>query len=305
MEFRFMEYLATHGKTYASAEEFMLRWNNWAMVDEFITEFNADESNTHRVGHNKFSDWTVAERKAMNGLTNMKRNKPESYKTYDTTGLPDSVNWVDAGAVTPVKDQGQCGSCWSFSATGGLEGAYFVAGNTLTSFSEEQLVECAGLAYGNMACYGGWYYSAWDYFKTHEAETEGDYPYTSGNGGWSTCEYDSSKGVTNVSSYAAVTSNDPDSLKAALVNQPVSVAIEADKLVFQFYTEGVITSSSCGTTLDHAVLAVGYGTEDGTEYFLVKNSWASTWGDQGYVKIGVASGSGICGINEEPYTVSV
>lgn len=102
----------------------------------------------------------------------------------------DSVDWVTAGAVTAVKDQGQCGSCWSFSATGGLEGAYFLAGNTLTAFSEQQLVECAGYAYGNMACYGGWYYQAWDYLKTHGSETEEDYPYTSGiTGTWASCDY--------------------------------------------------------------------------------------------------------------------
>jgi len=158
-----------------------------------------------------------------------------------------------------------------------------------------------------LACYGGWYYSAWDYLKTHEAETEQDYPYTSGNGGWSSCEYESSKGITSVVSYAAVTPNDPDQLKAALNEQPTSVAIEADKLVFQFYTSGVITGSGCGTTLDHAVLATGYGTDDSTgeEFFMVKNSWGTSWGDNGYVRIGVASGSGVCGINEEPYTVEV
>jgi len=157
-----------------------------------------------------------------------------------------------------------------------------------------------------MACYGGWYYSAWDYLKDHEAMTEADYPYTSGNGGWSTCEYESSKGVTNVASYAAVTANSPDQLKAALNNQPVSVAIEADQTVFQFYTSGVLTGDACGTTLDHAVLAAGYGTDDTYgDYFLVKNSWAASWGDAGYIKIGVADGAGVCGINQEPYTVSV
>jgi len=147
----------------------------------------------------------------------MQMKAAENVKVYETSNA-DGVNWVDAGYVTAVKDQGQCGSCWSFSATGGLEGAYVMAGNALTSFSEEQLVECAGLKYGNMACYGGWYYSAWDYLMDAEAETESDYPYTSGSGGWSTCEYDSSKGVTNVASYAAVTPNQPDQLKAALNN---------------------------------------------------------------------------------------
>jgi C1A family cysteine protease len=303
MEFKFMQYVAEHGKQYTDAAEYMLRFNIFQQTEDFINMHNAS-GETHTVGHNFMSDWTVAERSNLLGLKNMPRQAPKDVKIYPAPN-GDSKNWVDDGAVTPVKDQGQCGSCWSFSATGGLEGAYFVAGNTLTSFSEEQLVECAGLAYGNMACYGGWYYSAWDYLKSNEAMTEDDYPYTSGNGGWSTCEYDSSVGVTNVKSYAAVTSNDPDQLAAAIDTQPVSVAIEADKLVFQFYSSGVITGDSCGTTLDHAVLAVGYGTEDGTDYFLVKNSWAETWGDAGYVKIGRTSGSGVCGINEEPYTVTV
>lgn len=236
----------------------------------------------------------------------MPRTEAKNFKVRAPASA-DSVDWRDEGAVTAVKDQGACGSCWSFSATGCLEGAYFLAGNTLTSFSEQQLVECAGYAYGNMACYGGWYYQAWDYLKTHSAETEGDYPYTSGTTGtWSSCAYDSSMGVTNVSSYDAVAVNDLSAMYAAIAEQPVSVAIEADTMVFQSYTSGVITSAACGTNLDHAVLAVGYGTDaTGVAYFLVKNSWATVWGDEGYVKIGAVDGEGICGINMNSYTVSV
>jgi len=267
---------------------------------------NNSGNETHVAGHNYLSDWTVAERQSLLGLKNAPR--VEAMNTVERpAATASSVNWVTAGAVTDVKDQGGCGSCWSFSATGGLEGAYQLAGNKLTSFSEQQLVECAGYAYGNMACYGGWYYQAWDYLKDHLAETESDYPYTSGTTGtWSSCNYQESKGVVNVSSYAAVTPNSLDDMYSAIAQQPTSVAIEADTAVFQSYTSGVITSAACGTSLDHAVLAVGYGTDsNGVAYFLVKNSWAATWGEDGYVKIGATEGEGVCGINMNSYTVSV
>jgi C1A family cysteine protease len=138
--------------------------------------------------------------------------------------------------------------------------------------------------------------------------TESDYPYTSGTTGtWESCAYDASEGVTNVSSYAAVTPSDLDAMYAAIAQQPVSVAIEADTTYFQTYVSGVLTdAASCGVSLDHAVLAVGYGTDsDGVAYFLVKNSWNTTWGDEGYVKIGAVEGDGVCGINMNSYTVAV
>lgn len=143
MEFKFMQFVAEHGKQYTDAAEYMLRFNIFQQTEDFINMHNAS-GETHTVGHNFMSDMTVAERSNMLGLKNMPRQAPKDVKIYPAPN-GDSKNWVDDGAVTPVKDQGQCGSCWSFSATGGLEGAYAVAGNTLTSFSEEQLVECAGL----------------------------------------------------------------------------------------------------------------------------------------------------------------
>jgi len=133
--------------------------------------------------------------------------------------------------------------------------------------------------------------------------TEASYPYTA-KSSFSSCDYDPDHGICYVDTYAAVSADSSDSLMTALNTQPVSVAIEADTAVFQYYTGGVITSSGCGTYIDHAVLAVGYGTEDGTQYFLVKNSWGSSWGDSGYVKIGMGSGEGICGIQTYPYTVT-
>lgn len=138
---------------------------------------------------------------------------------------------------------------------------------------------------------------AFEYVIKYGLEEESVYPYTGyGNG----CQYDKSKVVATLSSYADVTPRSSSQLKAALNKNPVSVAIEADKSVFQSYRSGIITSSKCGTNLDHGVLAVGYGEENGTEYYIVKNSWGSSWGEDGYVRLAIVDGAGICGIQEQP-----
>ena len=220
--------------------------------------------------------------------------------TLDASLNADSVNWVEAGAVTPVKDQGQCGSCWAFSTTGSLEGAHFVATGDLLSFSEQQLVDCAFLAYGNLGCSGGLQDNAYNYYEAgYKAELESVYPaYTASR---SSCRYDESSATSvTVSDYTHVTENNVDQMKAGLNIAPLAIAIEADKFCFQTYSSGVFDNTKCGTNLDHAVLAVGYGTENGQEYWLVKNSWNTTWGDEGYIKIAIVDGEGICGVQMDP-----
>ena len=229
-------------------------------------------------------------------------------KMFTDSSNGDQVDWVKAGAVTPVKDQGYCGSCWAFSATGALEGKHFVESGNLVSFSEQQLVSCASLSYGNHGCSGGWQYNAFKYWEDYNAETEEAYPYSTGTylGYKVSCHYDASSTTdVSVSAYDFVTPKSVSQLKAALAQAPVAVVIEASH-VFQYYKSGILDDASCGTTLDHAVLLVGWGYDDGLQkdFWLVKNSWNTTWGDNGYIRIAIVDGDGICGIQMEPQTVT-
>lgn len=287
-----MQHIAANGLSYGTIEEYNFRLDLFKSVDAQINAHNQTNS-TYTLGHNFLSTMTQGEKKKLTGFQAVGANTETKIFTPSNA---DSVNWVTKGGVTPVKNQASCGSCWAFSSTGGMEGAHFVASGKLLSFSEQQLVSCDRLNHG---CNGGSMALAFRYYKNNAAVLEADYPYTSGTGKVAACQ---SKTATDVktSSYSMVTANNPDQLKAALDKAPVSVAIEADKIAFQSYQSGVLTGSACGTQLDHGVLAVGYGTENGTPYYLVKNSWGPTWGAAGYIKIGIESGAGVCGIQEQP-----
>jgi len=302
MEYQFMKYVAEWNKSYGTKQEYEFRFGLFKKHMIAMAEHNNQNGQTSTIGLNMFSDMTNEEFKKMNGYKNVANTKVEDKtQLFDTTDLADSIDWRQKGGVTPVKDQGQCGSCWSFSTTGAMEGAHFVATGELLSLSESNLVDCSWLNHG---CNGGLMPIAFRYAEKHALETEKEYPYHP-NTGLFACKYKKSMGKVKVSSYVNVKRSSVEQLKAALNKGPVSVAIQADQPVFHGYTGGIITSTSCGTSLDHGVLAVGYGVEDGQEYYIVKNSWTAAWGEKGFVRIGVAEGSGICGIQlsaSQPYT---
>jgi KDEL-tailed cysteine endopeptidase len=297
----FANFQERFSKRYETIRELEDRFS--VFKNNFMSIFlhNNDITQNFTLGINQFTDLTSEEFK--NYVRGSLKGPVTGYgcKTFATSSdnIPDSIDWRTKGAVTSVKDQGQCGSCWTFSATGAVEGAWAIAGNKLVDLAEQELVDCAeGHKYGSHGCSGGMMDGAFKYIKERGQCTNAEYPYTSGTtmeeGKCKNCEP-----VAQIMGCEDIMQNDQLALKAAVSQQPVSIAIEADTMYFQSYKSGVLDSAKCGTNLDHGVLIVGYGEENGLKYWLVKNSWSTTWGDNGYVKIlrsDSHADAGICGV---------
>jgi len=290
-EAEWAQYKVTHGKKYSgSAEEFLRRniyQENKKIIDAHNAEYKEGKQ-SFTMGVNQFTDMPNAEYNAkMNRYT--AAQKPTATATFigldDNVSLPTKVDWRLKGAVTAVKNQGQCGSCWAFSTTGSTEGQNAIKNKELISLSEQQLVDCAGGKWGNMGCNGGLMDQGFDYIKAVGGlEKESTYRYTAKDG---SCKFSKTKVVVSISGHTDVRRGDENALKQAVATVgPISVAIDASHMSFQSYQGGIYNEPKCSSSrLDHGVLAVGYGTEGGKDYWLVKNSWTTSWGDEGYIKM--------------------
>jgi len=313
----FQAWANDHSKEYDSDEEKEYRMRVW-MQNHIKIELHNNQvpEPKFKLGHNAFSDMTQDEYAEFNKLgahasksgklsAEQKVNPMAESATFRALEdpmfeKPKEVNWVKLGGVTPIKNQGACGSCWAFSTTGALEGAKFIKTGELVALSEQNLLDCD---HKDLGCNGGLMDNA---FKFDEKSgglcSEKDYPYEAKQG--KKCNPMNCEDVpgTIVSTFYDVPKGDAKALMAAVAMQPISVAIQADQFVFQFYKTGVLTDDKCGKQgmIDHGVLAVGFGTDSKTNepYWLVKNSWGDSWGEKGYIRMSRNSENdfGMCAI---------
>lgn len=313
---RFRTWVDTHRIVANDDHHLAHMFENWLSNDKFIFETNA-KNLTYTVGHNAFSGMNSDEFAEFMGFRANQELLAKgdgflrgSVKTVQQEGimdlesLPTSVDWRTKGVVSEVRDQGQCGSCWAFSGTSTIESAVAIKTGHLYDLSEQQAVSCAGLRYGNLGCNGGMYNNLFNWDKTGIC-SEASYPYTSGEtketgSCQTTCTPISE---TKVQSYVTVTPYSDSSMMTALNVEPINIAIQADSKSFQMYKSGIYTDlQGCGNTLDHAVVLVGYSSENGQDYYILRNSWGN-WGESGYMRIGRGSQYGkygMCGLLSEP-----
>ncbi|EKX39047.1 hypothetical protein GUITHDRAFT_154556 [Guillardia theta CCMP2712] len=268
-----MEIIRAHNALYELGEE------TFSMAANQFADMTAEEFKRTVLGYKP-------ELKGKRLLQGLNSGKNCTHRSNNST-RPKAIDWRTKSAVTPVKNQGQCGSCWSFSTTGAVEGAWVVAGHPLISLSEEELVQCDTKS--DQGCNGGLMDNAYAWIiQNGGIAAEDVYPYISGNGTTGVCHVAFlSKKVASISDWCDLKPEDESDLELALVQQPVAVAIEADQSSFQFYNGGVLPAKKCGTKLDHGVLAVGYGYDKKHKmhYWIVKNSWGAEWGDEGYIRL--------------------
>ncbi|XP_062212441.1 senescence-specific cysteine protease SAG39-like [Phragmites australis] len=304
MAARHEKWMAQHGRTYKDEAEKARRLEIFRANAKLIDSFNAAGENGHRLATNRFADLTDEEFRA--ARTGYRRPLPAAgsgrfrYENLSLADAPQSMDWRRMGAVTGVKDQGSCGCCWAFSAVAAVEGLNKIRTGRLVSLSEQELVDCD--VYGDdQGCDGGLMDNAFSFIAARGGlASESAYPYREEDG---SCRSSAAAvRAASIRGHEDVPANNEAALAAAVAHQPVSVAINGADYVFRFYDGGVLGGTGCDTELNHAITAVGYGTaSDGTMYWVMKNSWGTSWGEGGYVRIrrGVR-GKGVCGLAKLP-----
>jgi len=286
MQLKFESFVKKYGKQYKSTQEKYEKFGNF--VENMLeSEKYALQNPKATFGVSPISDMSAEEYSNWNSL----RVTPEALKEHsdrieervvNPVTLPTSFDWRQKGAVAPIKNQGQCGSCWSFGTVASIEGNNFVANGKLVSLSEEELVQCDTT---DMGCNGGLPSNAYKWMLKNKQglETESDYKYTSGTGNTGTCSKDEKKETVFLNTWKSISTNEDTIASELMKYGPLAVAIVATGPVQQ-YTGGII-SGSCGGQIDHAVTLVGFGEENGTKFWIVKNSWGESWGEKGYFRM--------------------
>ena len=289
----FNHWMMKNGKSYGNDDEKGYRFGQF-LKNKKTVESNQSES--FSLALNQFADLSSEEFAktylGLNKQSNLLNARVKNYKSLTHIEAPNQVDWVSKGMVSPVQNQGACGSCWAFSATAALESHHAINDGKLQKFSEQALVDCS-TSYGNMGCNGGLMDAAFQYAADKGMALESQYPYQGQDG---QCQANNgSKTLEKVNKdYADVPRSNQD-LVNAISQQPVSVAVAANALML--YDGGIFDDWSCGTGLNHGIVAVGYGEEAGKKFYKVRNSWGEGWGEQGYVRFERKnSGTGMCGI---------
>jgi len=279
-------YIIEYGKVF-DYDNFDVFKNNLKFI-----ETHNQKNESYKLEVNDFTD------KKISSNNNFIRSENGKYQINDSIIVPMNIDWRKKTVVTHVKNQADCGSCWSFSATGSIEGINAINNGKLLNISEQQLIDCS-TDYGNHGCEGGSMDLAFKYAIQNGLCSEEEYPYTAEEGQCQDC-----KNVVNITSFQDITSNNEQALKRVVSQQPVSVAIQANTRSFQMYSSGIYSDLSCGNQLDHGVLIVGYGYDlfHDMEYWIVKNSWGTQWGEDGYIRMkrNIQDSSGLCGIAMQP-----
>lgn len=288
----FSNFINEYGRNYANEAEYNMRKEIFMHHLKTIQEHNA-KGLSWTLGVNEYTDWTDEEYSKLLGLKNFRnQNSALPVAKIPQASNDKDIDWRDVpGYVGAVKNQLKCGSCWSFSATGAMEASYFKKYGKTVILSEKHVVDCDHFSHG---CNGGLQENAFVHWMRFGPITEDSYPYQPVDG---PCREKQIGAELPELPMAFRVDEGDNFLYDALTHQPVAISIRAENDPFRHYTGGIIDGPDCGTDIDHAVLLVGYNQKD--QYWIVKNSWGSGWGENGYVRIKRRGGHGICGINQQ------